>query len=252
MTEQQEYRLKIRVGGFVLAAIALFATFVLAVGGGARMLEDRYTLRAAFRSAEGLLVGASVRLAGLNVGRVTNIGFGRDPGDKRVMVELSLDRRYQERIREDSVATISTIGVVGDKYVEVAVGTPDRKVLEPGAFLAAIDPPDYTALLQQGTGIVTSVNKLAAAITEGQGLLHSLAYDPKGKMLVADLSQAVADLKLATGKLARGEGTLGALINDPTLYQDVSSLFRGTKRGWLARMLFGSGDERGESDKSAK
>jgi phospholipid/cholesterol/gamma-HCH transport system substrate-binding protein len=120
MTEQQENRLKIRVGSFVLAAIILFVTFVLTVGSRTRMFEDRYPLRAAFRSAEGLLVGAPVRLAGLTVGRVTSIGFEGDPRDKRIVVELSLDRRYQERIREDSAATISTIGMVGDKYVEIA------------------------------------------------------------------------------------------------------------------------------------
>ncbi len=252
MTEQEAYRVKLRVGAFVLAAIILFATFVLTVGSRTKMFEHRYPLRSAFRSAEGLLVGAPVRLAGLNVGRVTSIDFGRDPGDKRVVVELSVDRRYQQRIREDSVASISTIGVVGDKYVEISVGTPDHKVVEPQTFLTAVDSPDYTKLLQSGAEIVTSLNKLASAITEGHGLLHALAYDPRGTKMLTDLSQAAADLKLTTGKLARGEGTLGALINDPTLYKELSNLAQGPKRSWILRMLIGSGDERGDSDPSKK
>lgn len=249
MTEQEAYRVRLRVGSFVLAAIILFVAFVLAIGSKSRVFEHRYTLRGAFRSVEGLMVGAPVRLAGFTVGRVAGIGFARDPQDKRMVVELSLDRRYQERVREDSVATISTIGLVGDKYVEVAVGTPDRKELEPQAFLSTLDPPDYATMVQNAGQIVTSVNKLAAAMSEGHGLLHALAYDPKGEKILGDLAQAAADVRQVTGTLARGEGSLGALLNDATLYEDLSNLVQGTQRSWILRTLIGSSVRRGESGK---
>jgi len=248
MTERDS-RLQLRVGLFVLTAMVLFAGFVLVVGGRSRWLEDRYTLRAAFRSADGLLVGGPVRLAGVTVGHVAGIGFGRDPADRRIVTELSVDRRYQERIREDSVATVSTIGLVGDKYVEIAVGTPERKVLEPQALLPSLDPPDYAKILQQGDQIVGSLSKLAAALAEGRGLLHALAYDPRGEKILADLAQSAAALRQTTGKLARGEGTLGALLADATLYEDLSNLVRGAERSWILRTVIRSSVRRGESGK---
>ncbi len=249
MSEQEDARLRLRVGAFVAGALVLFVLFVLAVGVRGRLLEHRYALRAAFRSVEGLMVGAPVRLAGLTVGHVAGIGFTRDPGDKRLLVQLSIDSRFQEKIREDSVATISTIGLVGDKYVEVTVGAPDRQVLQPLAFVRSTDPPDYGKLLENGEQIVTGLNNLATALTEGHGLLHALVYDPKGEKMVGDLAQSAADLRQTTGKLARGEGTLGALLNDATLYEDLSSLLRGTERSWILRTLIRSGLRRGDSGK---
>lgn len=246
---EQESRLRLRVGAFVLAAVLLLAGSVLAVGSRSRWFGDRYMLRASFRSVEGLLVGAPVRLAGVTVGQVAGIGFGPDPGDKRIAVELSVDHRYRDKIRDDSVATISTIGVVGDKYVEVTVGTSDRKVMEPGSVLASVDPPDYAKILQHGDQIAASLNKLAAAITEGHGLLHALAYDPKGEKMLADLAQAASDLKQTTGKLTRGEGTLGALLNDATVYEDLSRLLQGTERSWILRTLIRSAVRRDGSGK---
>src|SRR3990170_2092740 len=105
----RESRVMVRAGAFVLAALLLLVAFILAIGNRSRWFEERYTLRAAFRQVARLMVGAPVRLAGVTVGRVAGIGFGPDPADERITVELSVDRRYRHKIREDSVATISTI-----------------------------------------------------------------------------------------------------------------------------------------------
>lgn len=254
MTEQDSTRVKLRVGIFVLAALILFAGFALTVGSKSRSrwFNDHFSLRTSFRSVEGLLVGAPVRLAGVTVGQVAGIGFGPTPGDNRVMVELSVNREFQEKIREDSVASISTIGVVGDKFVDITVGNKDRRALEPQAVVASVDPPDYNKILQQGDQIVASMSKLATAITEGRGLLHALAYDPRGEKMLADLAQSAADFRKATGKVARGEGTLGALLNDASLYEDVSNLVRGAERNWILRRVIRSSVKEGREDKSGK
>lgn len=362
--QDQELALKLRVGVFVLIGLLLFAAFVLTIGGGSRFLEERYTLKTTFTSVEGLIVGAPVRLAGVTVGTVSAIRFNEDPVQKKLVVELSLDKRVQDRIREDSVASIGTIGLVGDKVLEITVGDPDKRVLPPGSLLASVDPPDYLKFLQKGDRILDHVVKVtgsleellsglgeertaqevvetvrtlkrtlkevergrgllhslvyeekgrrllddlaeasrtlkrvAASIERGEGLLHTLIYedkgkgilsdlrrtvltleqaavrtekaasaierfaakaekgegllfallfDPKGRELIEDLKAVSQDLKAVTGKITQGEGTLGALIEDPTLYEDLSSLLRGAKRSWILRSLIRSSLKRGE------
>ena len=357
----RELALKLRVGIFVLIALLLFAAFVLTIGGGSRFFEERYTLKAAFTSVEGLIVGSPVRLAGVTVGTVSAIRFNEE---RKLVVELSLDKRVQDRIREDSVASIGTIGLVGDKVLEITLGSPDKKVLLPGDLLASVDPPDYLKLLQKGDRILDNVVKVtgsldellgglgeekaarevaetvralkktlasvergrgllhgliyegkgkqllddlaeasrtlkrvAADIEKGEGLLHTLIYedkgkailsdfrrtasaleqaatraekaasaiegfaartekgegllsallfDPKGREVVEDLKAVSQDLKAVTGKIVQGEGTLGALIEDPTLYEDLSSLLRGARRSWILRSLIRSSVKGGE------
>ncbi|HYB73837.1 MAG TPA: MlaD family protein [Candidatus Sulfotelmatobacter sp.] len=238
---EQESRVQLRVGIFVLAAIILFVAFVLTIGSQTRVFEGRYALRASFNAIEGLIVGAPVRLAGLSVGHVAHIGFGRDPGDRRLVVDLSIDRRYQDKIREDSVATISTIGLVGDKYVEITVGNPDRKVLEPLAFVHSVDPLDYGRLFKEGAQAMTGVSKLSAALEEffaGPsaaetrrnlvaliGSLRATLAQVEQDGLVEQLTQAAGSARKAGDALARAAGTTDAAL------ADAQGLLREVKEG---------------------
>ncbi|MFN3476498.1 MAG: MlaD family protein, partial [Candidatus Methylomirabilales bacterium] len=237
----RELALKLRVGVFVLIGLLLFAAFVLTIGGGSRFLEERYPLQTTFTSVEGLIVGAPVRLAGVTVGTVSAIRFSEDPVQKKLVVELSLDKRVQDRIREDSVASIGTIGLVGDKVLEITVGSPDKRVLPPGSLLASVDPPDYLKLLQKGDQILDNVVKVTGSLEEllsglgeertarevvetvrtlkrtlneverGRGLLHSLVYEEKGRRLFDDLAEASRTLKRVAASVERGEGILSDL-----------------------------------------
>lgn len=268
MTER-ESRVQMRVGTFVLAAIILFVGFVLTIGSQTRVFQTGYPLRASFSSAEGLIVGAPVRLAGYTVGNVARIGFGRDPGDKRIVVDLSVDRRFQERIREDSVATIATIGLVGDKYVEITVGSPDRKVLEPQAFLHTIDPMNFSQLLAKGDQILGSVSKLSNTLEEffagagnvetrrnlvaiigsirrtlaevegGKGLLHAMIYDEKGGELVGSLSAAAGTVAKAGDALGRVAVTTEATLGEAQgILRDVRQ-----GQGLLHALIYGRADD---------
>jgi phospholipid/cholesterol/gamma-HCH transport system substrate-binding protein len=241
---ERESAAQIRVGAFVLAAIILFVIFVLTVGSRTQIFQSVYPLRAYFGTVQGLIEGAPVRLGGYTVGHVSRIGFGSDLGDKRVVVDLALDPRFSKRLREDSVATIATIGLVGDKYVEVTVGSPDRKILPASAVIHSIDPWDYAQLMQKGEQIMASVSKLATAVEEflggtgkedtrrnlsaiiesvrsalaevehGRGLVHRLLYDPKSAALVDDISRTAGAVTDAGQGLARVAGSADAAVSD--------------------------------------
>jgi phospholipid/cholesterol/gamma-HCH transport system substrate-binding protein len=392
MTERQ---MQLRIGALVLVAILLFVGFVLSIGRRSALFEERYSLWASFISAEGLAVGAPVRLGGVPVGNVTRIAFGRDPKDRGIVVTMAVERRVQDRIRDDSVASIGTIGLVGDKVLDLTVGSHDRPPLPPGGRLASVDPTDFSRLLQKGDQILEHVTRISASLDEvlagkdsagrrnlgeaiqsirntlvevekgegllhdviygregaellgkvdrtaaslervaqaiekeggllhaliytpqeetmgrltrtlagleelvreareGRGLLHALIYDPEGAELVARLDRAsehlegllrsvregqglvpsllfdpgsaqvledikaaaagikavAADLQVVTTRLRLGEGTLGALLEDPTVYEDLSALLRGANRSVLLRSLIRSTREDGEGVK---
>jgi phospholipid/cholesterol/gamma-HCH transport system substrate-binding protein len=392
MTERQ---MQLRIGVLVLAAILLFVGFVLSIGRRSALFEQRYSLWTSFVSAEGLAVGAPVRLGGVPVGNVTGITFGRDLKDRGIVVSMAVERRVQDRIREDSVASIGTIGLVGDKVLDITVGSHDRPPLAPGGRLASVDPTDFSRLLQRGDQILEHVTRISASLDEflsgdsttgkrnlneaiqslrntlvevekgqgllhdviygregaellgkvdrtvasleqvaqaiekeggllhaliytpqeetmgrltrtlagledmvrqareGRGLLHALIYDPEGAELIARLGRSgeqleglvrsvregqglvpsllfdpegakvledikaaaagiravTADLQVVSARLRQGEGTLGALLEDPTVYEDLSALLRGANRSALLRSLIRSTLEDGRREK---
>ena len=396
MTQAQ---MQLRIGVLVLTAILLFMGFVLAVGKRSALFEDRYTLWTSFESTEGLAVGAPVRLAGVTVGTVTQINFSRQLRERSIVLMLSVEQRVQDRIREDSVASIGTIGLVGDKVLDITVGSEDRPVLKAGTRIASENPIDYSALVRKGDRILDNVTRITASldtflggkeaatgkqdlneslrslrttlvqvekgggllhniiygtegnallarldrtaqslertaqaietghgflhaliytsqedtmgrltealtqlddllrdVKEGRGLLHALIYDPQATMILtrldhtgqeledfvraaregkgllpsllfdpegakvlADLQAAAkdmramaADLETVTSRLRQGQGTIGGLLEDPTIYEDLSSLLRGANRSFLLRSLIRSTVKDGDQQEQKK
>ena len=119
---------QLRVGAFVLAGLLVFFGLVYMLGRTAGLFERQYRLVADFASVGGLIQGATVRLAGVAVGRVGAIRLPEAGADK-VRVELSIARRVRDRIRADSIARIETLGLLGDRIVEVSLGSPGAPVL---------------------------------------------------------------------------------------------------------------------------
>lgn len=241
MTQRQ---MQLRIGALVLVAILLFMGFVLSIGQRSALFQERYSLITTFNSTEGLAVGAPVRLAGVTVGNVTRISFGRDPKDRRIAMTLSVERRVQDRIREDSVASIATIGLVGDKVLDITVGSYDKPELKPGARLASMDPLDYSVLLQKGDRILDHVTRISASLDDflaggeqpgkrnlnealhslrttlvevekGQGLLHDIIYGKEGADLLGRVDRTVQSLEKTARAIQTERGLLHALIYTP-------------------------------------
>lgn len=223
----RELMIKLRVGIFVLLLLLLFMAFVLTIGTQTRLFEERYTLRAAFRDVQGLIVGAPVRLAGLTAGAVQRIAFSPDPADPRIHVEVTIDRRFQKRIREDSVATIGTVGLVGDKVFEITVGNKRARILQPEEILQSMEPVDFARLVSQGgevldglAGASQVLKAILENVEEGRGLLPTLISEEAGGEMIRDLATVAKTLRRLSDRAEKGEGLLGALVAD----QDVPIL----------------------------
>ena len=238
--ERREIALKFRVGVFVLVALAVFLGLVYALGARARLFEARYTIHADFTEVGGLVEGATVRLAGVQIGRVTGVHLPGEPGGK-VRVDLTIARRYSDRIRGNSIARIETQGLLGDKIVEITVGHATAPPVAPGEVLAARDPADFGRVIAAGAETATNVGALAAALREtaekvnqskliedaattvnklgrvvdqvehGRGWAHALVYEEP--LALRRLNELIATTQTLVERVEKGQGAAGVLVS---------------------------------------
>ncbi len=214
MAKEESHRMETMVGIFVLLGLAAISILVFAIAGKQKLFEPRYRIIALFSQVGGLKVGAPVQLAGLEVGSVASLNF---TPEGKVLAVLSIQERYQKQIRKDSVATISSVGILGDKSVEITIGSKEEKVLSPGAHIQAKDPFDLASLVDR-------VGPISAKIDE------ILSYFAKitGEFAMEDLhlSDIMQHANRILKKVDEGKGAVGAAVNDPTLYKELVSLAR--------------------------
>ncbi len=235
----------IKVGLFVFVAVSLIAMATWMLGDGGEFLEERYVLNCAFDDVAGLREGAVVRLAGIDVGEVRNIRFSEDLGVKKVPVELSIKMTYQDRIRLDSIARIDTLGLVGDKYVAISVGSLGEDPLDDGAQIQVAESVSLVEYQKQANrvlgdlediadkvnlalgdddeanedsvaNVISSMESILQEAETGNGLIHALVYDEqltrKLSSTVNNLQASSADVNNITGAVQHGDGLVNELI----------------------------------------
>jgi phospholipid/cholesterol/gamma-HCH transport system substrate-binding protein len=299
-----------------LTALAALAIGILSLSAESGFFQPQYRLTGNFKNVLGLLPGAPVWLGGKEVGRVDQIRFQQMTSEHPVRVVLRVNENVQDRIRDDSVASIGTIGLLGDSYVEISFGSPGAAVLRDGDAIETADPANVGALMSAGRNALASINELTGSLNdvvetfsqkqgaeraveaidalsdimietrEGSGLLHSLVFEPYEGDLGAGLSASlenvdailtevrtgdgllnqliyapvgedsiVSETRAATASLNRilagleaGEGPLGLLLKDPTVYEDLKVLLGGAQRSTLLRSMIRMAVEQGEPE----
>lgn len=206
--------LQLRVGAFILAGLLVLIGLIYFLGRQSGIFERQYRLIAGFTQVGGLIEGATVRLAGVPVGRVTAIRLPESI-DRKVQVELTLVRRVQSRVREDSVARIETLGLLGDKIVEVTLGSPEARALGEGAQIRTEEPFDTNRLMKQGTELLRNFVDLSTDLKATIGKLGESAAGP-------DLAETVRAVRALATEIEKGQGLLHRLIYDPRLGSAVA------------------------------
>jgi phospholipid/cholesterol/gamma-HCH transport system substrate-binding protein len=220
--DKREILVKFRVGLFVLIALATFLGLVYALGARARLFEARYTIHAEFTEVGGLVEGATVRLAGVQIGRVSAVTLPSQPGGK-VRVDLSIARRFQDRIRKNSVARIETQGLLGDRIVEITVGDASAPPVGPGEVLASRDPADFGRVIASGAETARNVGALAEALRETAEQIN------KSKM-IEDAAKTVNKLGRVVDQVENGRGWAHTLLyEEPVALRRVNELIATTQ-----------------------
>jgi phospholipid/cholesterol/gamma-HCH transport system substrate-binding protein len=228
--ERGELGRKLRVGVFILVALTAFLGMIYALGAKSRLFEAKYTIYAEFTEIGGLSEGATVRLAGVQIGRVADVHLPEQPGGK-VRVDLAIAKRFANRIRKDSVARIETQGLLGDKIIEVSVGTASASPIGPGEVIASRDPADLGQVVSQGAQTVKDVAALAASLREtAEGLKQSDLIEQAGATM-ANARKVTDQIARIVNEVERGKGWANALIyQEPVALRELNGLIASTQR----------------------
>jgi phospholipid/cholesterol/gamma-HCH transport system substrate-binding protein len=317
---------QLKVGIFVLAGLGLMMAGVFLIGNMTGLWSPKTDYRTAFKDVAGLKPGAPIRMGGLDIGQVTGVGHSSDTADSRIFVKMSITKKEMSRIKTDSVAHVVGKGLLGDKMIELTVGSADAPTLDPKQILASEEPADVlaaanrvaaeversveklgplaqslgdpkfaatmhrlfydhqeidrvdallasstratdhldatladlqdvTAHVRQGPGIahglvydgeiskdtagaLSEVHKDLEAIRQGNGLAHALLYgDDPSQHAMANLNAISDDLRAIVSGVRQGKGTIGGLLVDPSIYEDIKSAVGNVERNEVLRAL---------------
>ena len=192
-------RTNLVVGGFVLGALVALAVGILSLSAESGLFQAQYVVTAHFKNVLGLLPGAPVWLGGKEVGRVDRIAFEALNSERPVLVVMRLNEDVQDRIRADSKASIGTIGLLGDSYVEISFGTEGAPVLLEGAEIKTVNPVNVGAVMSEGRDALASINELTGSLNN---VVKTFA-DKEGAERAVDAIGAVSDIMI---EMCEGSG----------------------------------------------
>lgn len=210
---------ELRVGLFVLAALAIVATFVFYVTGEGELFARRVSFRTYLPDVAGLKAGAPVRLAGVEVGTVQQVGlseFREDP-DRNTQVFFRVQEQFHDDIRADSEAFITTEGLLGESVLEITRGHTGERI-PPDGIVPGTQRGNIKQIVQNVDQITGDVRGLIADVRAGKGTMGKLLYDPG---LYDRAQRAVNEFQSLTQRAADGEGTLGRLMVSEELYDQL-------------------------------
>jgi phospholipid/cholesterol/gamma-HCH transport system substrate-binding protein len=206
---------ELKIGILAVAALVLAAMLVFAVGGQGGFSWQRYELKAKFPNVQGLKSGAVVRVAGVDVGKVTDVDFvGSD-----VEVTLGVNNENTGRITDQSRASIGSLSLLGEPIIEISPsnqGTP----LKDGDYIQTAKTAGQIADVAAGaTETLDQATGLIKEIRSGKGTVGKLFTD---EQMYTELSQFVASAQAVANGLQQGHGSLGMLIKDPAAYKSAN------------------------------
>ncbi len=227
--ERRELGLKLRVGVFILMGVVALLGMVYLLGARARLFEARYTIHADFTEVGGLAEGATVRLAGVQIGRVEAVNLPPQPGGK-VRVDMTITKQIADRIRRDSIARIETQGLLGDKIVEITVGSPQAPVVAAGEVIGSRDPFDIGQVMNESSRIVKSVGALAESLRETAVVLNQSKIIEEAATTVKSARQLTERVGRVIDQVEKGPGLAHTLLyEEPVALKRVNDLIAATQ-----------------------
>jgi phospholipid/cholesterol/gamma-HCH transport system substrate-binding protein len=220
-----------KVGLLVLAALGVFAVAIFLVGERRNLFRSKNDYSIFLDSVSGLDQGSNVQLDGVNVGSISEVVLAEDVRQSQIEVRVRIDARYSGRLREDSMARTRTLGLLGDKYIEISSGTPSFPELPEGGRIGTAPVTDVDKLRTSGEDLIQNVTRITEQLTtilgrmeRGEGLLGELTRDVEpDRKVTTDLLATLEEIRGMFADLRTGEGPIPRLLNDDALGDKLAS-----------------------------
>lgn len=217
---------ELKVGALITAGLIIALITIFSVGERQGLLKQRYYLKAQFDDAGGLQKGAPVRVSGFQVGVVNSIDLVESAGKPRVEVTLRIEKSWQAKIRKGSVARVSSLGLLGDKLIEIAPAGQNNPLLNNGDQMATkevMPPEEILAVVAEISDTLRSttlsLNAVMKKIEKGTGTLGKMIDDPR---LYTNLDSVMVSMNHLILLIKGNKGTIGKLMNDPAVYNNLN------------------------------
>jgi phospholipid/cholesterol/gamma-HCH transport system substrate-binding protein len=245
-----------KVGIFVGVGLIVLMVSILVLGGDKAFFTRYVYLHTEMEQVQGLFPGSIVSLSGIPVGNVDQIEFV--PGENRLRIVLRVARQFLPRIRKGSTAEVRTQGALGDKFVYITPGPLGGEQVADGGSIEANASSDFFDKLtskEDGVGrvldLIKEMHQLVATLNAdnriGQTADNIRAMSAQMRVTMMKIDQLVGNLNSQVGddqqlktalkslasvmqKIDSGKGTLGALVNDPSLHQNLKAFLGGSQR----------------------
>lgn len=192
-----------RLGAFIFTTLAILAVGIFIIGSRQYLFTSTYRLKTQFANVVGLGDGAGVRVGGVQRGTVHSIELPHRPGGK-ITVVMDLDSQTHEIIKQDSVASIETEGMLGNEYMAISFGTAGAANVRNGDTIVSQTPIAMSDLIKKSKDLLDSSQEA-----------------------IRNVTVTTANLSSISGKIDQGQGTIGALINDKTAYLELNQSLGG-------------------------
>jgi phospholipid/cholesterol/gamma-HCH transport system substrate-binding protein len=219
---------QLKVGLTVIFASTILAVLIFLMTGTSGLFTKKILIKSYFDNANGLRVGAPVRLSGVDIGNVIGIRVVPDKERQLTPVEVTMkvNTRYSFNLHKDSMTLLSTAGVLGETYIDIDSAQARGPEAKDGDVLPSREVPDFSDMVRSGQStlqnmdaLLKRLDRIVAFVESGQGSVGKLIYDPG---LYNRLNATVTEFQKLVNEVTEGNGTLGKLVSDDELYQKAN------------------------------
>jgi phospholipid/cholesterol/gamma-HCH transport system substrate-binding protein len=217
---------QLKVGIVVVVASLTLATLIVLMSGGG-MFTSKILLKSYFPDASGLTIGAPVRLSGVDIGNVKQVLVVPDKPFAPVEVTMKVTRKYDFFLRKDSQTILSTAGVLGQTYINIDSSHATGGPVQDGDILPSKEQKGYDDVVRAANSslenmdvLLKRLDRIVSFVESGQGSVGKLIYDPS---LYNRVNTTVAEFQKLVNDISEGQGSLGKLITDDALYNKANA-----------------------------
>lgn len=218
---------QLKVGITVIVACIILAILMILMSGTGGLFTKTIVLKSYFFDAQGLRVGAPVRLSGVDIGNVKAIQVVPNKPLSPVEVVMKVNRNYDFNLHKDSKTLLSTAGVLGETYINIDSSKATGAPVENGDVLTSGEIPDYSDVIRAANSslqnmdvLLKRLDRIIAFVESGQGSVGKLIYDPS---LYNRVNTTVTEFQDLVGDISNGKGSIGKLIADDELYNKLNA-----------------------------